>query len=119
MSIILDERKWAEYMDMYPDISKKPLETLSRMSRYYTYLGCTKAETRKRLEGFLVRCPSSVTAKDGQDMIDAAIKYGAKAKLFIMDGVEVTKPEMEIIDSLGGRQLRRLAFTLLCLSKYL
>ena len=36
----------------------------------------------------------------------------------MIDYIEITKPEMELIDRLESTQIRILAFTLLCLSKY-
>ena len=53
------------------------------------------------------------------DTLDSATKYATKYPLIMIDEILVTKPEMEKIDSLPGKQLRRLAFTLLCISKYL
>lgn len=119
MSIILNELEWAENMERDPDLGKRPLESLSRMAKYYTYIGCGKAESRRRLETLMGRCSSSFTAKAEMDMIESALRFGSKSPLFILDGVEITKPEMERIDSLSSRLAKRLAFTLLCLSKYL
>lgn len=119
MNIILNELEWAEKMERDPELGKHPLAVLSKMASYYTYLGYGKREVRKRLETFAMRSSSVFTAKAEMDMIEKAIRFSAKNPLFILDGVEVTVPEMTKIDSLAGRQTRRLAFTLLCLSKYL
>lgn len=51
-------------------------------------------------------------------MIARSIKNAKKYPLLVVDSIPITQPEMQKIDSLNGRQLRRLAFTLLCIAKY-
>lgn len=53
-----------------------------------------------------------------ENMIDRAIKLTKRYPLLIIDAIPITVPEMEKIDSIQGRQLRRLAFTLLCIAKF-
>ena len=50
--------------------------------------------------------------------LDSAAKYAAKYPLVMIDRIVITEPEMKRIDSLPGKQVRRLAFALLCIAKY-
>ena len=51
-------------------------------------------------------------------MLDFATDWAFKHEAIQIDSIIITKPEMDKIDSLDGKQIRRLAFVLLCLSKY-
>ena len=118
MKIVLNEKEWAEQLLRDRELGKKPYETLCCVAKYYKNEGYSKSEIRKLLEGFLLKCdpPASVVAWSGT--LDNAVKCSAKYPLIMINHICVSRPEMEIIDSLPGRQLRRLAFTLLCIAKY-
>lgn len=118
MSIILNEYEWAEDMISRNDLGKNPLETLSRVSKYYFANSYNYREVRNLMDIFLVRCNPNVILIHWSDVLDKIVKSSAKRKLIQIDGVSVTKPELEQIDALESVQLRRLAFTLLCVAKY-
>lgn len=118
MSIVLKENDWAEEMIRNGDIGKKPTETLTRVARYYIDKGYSKKDIRRFMESFLIRCDSKMSVVKWSGLIEYTISKAKKYKAIDIDGVDVTKPEMDVINSLNGKQIRRLAFTLLCLSKY-
>lgn len=118
MSIVLNEYEWAEKMIKNHSLGKKPSETLSRVAKYYCAAGYSKKEVRQKLDTFLVQCDPSVSLTNWSDMLDKIAKRADKYPLIKMDGISVSTKEMEIIAKLDGRQLRRLAFTLLCVAKY-
>lgn len=118
MSIVLNEYEWAEKMIKNHSLGKKPSETLSRVAKYYCAAGYSKREVRQKLDTFLVQCDPSVSLTNWSDMLDKIAKRADKYPLIKMDGISVSTKEMEIIAKLDGRQLRRLAFTLLCAAKY-
>ena len=118
MSIVLRENEWAENMIKNKSLGKKPSETFRRVARYYLDKGYNKRDVRNLLDIFLMRCDSSLSLAKWSDAMDHAVSRAQKYKAINIDGVDITKPEMEIIDSLEGKQIKRLAFTLLCLSKY-
>lgn len=66
----------------------------------------------------MMECEPGIVMIDWDAAIERIMKNAKKNKLIILDHITVTKPEMERIDALSGRQLRRLAFTLLCVAKY-
>lgn len=118
MSIVLNEYKWAEDAISEKTLGKKPFETLTRIAKYYTYQGLSKRDVRAKLDEFLLSTDPSVSLVTWSDTLDNAAKYATKYKLIMVDNITITKPEMERIDAIDGKQLRRLAFTLLCLAKF-
>lgn len=117
--ILLNETEWAEAMIQARTLGRKPYETLYRVARYFIdQNGYTKKEVRKALEDFIVQCEPNASIPKWSNTIDYAITHATKYKTIEIDSIPVTASEMKRIDSLGSRQLRRLAFTLLCLSRY-
>lgn len=118
-NIILNEKQWAEDAMGCSGYLGGRMETLIRMAKYYSYLGQTKAGIRKSLNQFMDERGSDPSLMDSQFMINNALRVGLKYPLFISDGVDVSEEELATVDAVRGVQLQRLAFTLLCLSKYL
>ena len=119
MSIVLNEYDWAERALKDKTLGKKPYETLSRVAKYYTYKNYTRKEVRRLLDEFLLQCEPTASLVTWSETLDSATKYAAKYPLIMIDEVVITRPEMEKIDALPGKQLQRLAFSLLCIAKYL
>lgn len=118
MSIVLNEHEWAKEMIECRHLGKKPFDTIRRISRYYFDLGYKRRDVRRTIDRFVFQCGESPTSKRWSDKIDGAITMAQKNKAIIIDSIIITKPEMAIIESLGGSQVQKLAFTLLCLAKY-
>ena len=70
------------------------------------------------LDTFLIQCDPSASLSGWSDMLDKVVKNVDKYPIIKMDGVDISVEEMEAIEKLEGKQLRRLAFTLLCVAKY-
>lgn len=117
MSIILNEREWAKDAIQSKELGKHPYETLTRVAKYYA-ADYSRKDTRNKLEYFLIQCQPSISTVTWGKTLDSAVKYAYKHPLIEIEYLEVTDREMEGIDSLPGRQLRRLAFTLLCIAKF-
>ena len=118
MSIVLKEREWAENMIRAKSLGKKPSETFYRVARYYLDKGYNKSDTRKYLDTFLIQCDPSSSLPKWSDALDFAVSKALKYEAIDIDGIDITKQEMDRIDALEGKQIKRLAFTLLCLAKY-
>lgn len=118
MSIVLDENLWAENAIKARSLGKKPFETLYRVARYYMDEGYTKKETRSMLDKFLIQCNPTASLPKWADSIDNAMRRATKYTAVKIDSIDITVPEIEIIKSIKGIQLQRLAFTLLCVAKY-
>lgn len=118
MSIVLNEYEWAERMINNHELGKKPVETLNRVARYYLENKYSKREVRKMLDTFLTQCDPSASLVHWSDTLDRVTKNASKFSLIRLDGVDVTSKELERIEALSGKQVQRLAFTLLCVAKY-
>lgn len=120
MSIVLNEHYYAEQAIQNRSIGKKPSETLRRVARYYidTCSGVSRNDIHKKLELFLLQCDPCISIPKWSDIIDYTTEWAFKHDAIIINSIIITKPEMYVIDRLPSMQLRRLAFTLLCLSKY-
>jgi len=118
MSIVLKENEWAENMIRSKSLGKKPSETFCRVARYYLDKGYSKSDTRNFLDTFLIQCDPTSSLPKWSDALDYAVGRALKYPAIDIDGIDITKPEMERIDALNGKQIKRLAFTLLCLAKY-
>lgn len=120
MSIVLNEHYYAEQAIQTRSLGKKPSETLSRVARYYidSCDSANKKTIRSKLDLFLLQCDSTASIPKWSKMLDFATDWAFKHEAIQIDSIVITKPEMDKIDSLDGKQIRRLAFVLLCLSKY-
>ena len=118
MGIVLNEYEWAERMIENRELGAKPVETLTRISKYYFENQYSKKEVRVMLDKFLIQCDPSVALARWSDTLDKITKSAAKYPLVKLDGVVVSYRELQRIEALEGMQIRRLAFTLLCVSKY-
>ena len=117
--IVLNENDWAAEMIQSRSLGKKPYETLCRVAKYYAdKQGHSRKEVRKMMDDFLVMCDPSASIPKWSNTIDYAVSRAFKYKAIEIDKIDITIPEMKKIESLDGRQVQRLAFTLLCLSKY-
>lgn len=118
MSIILKENEWAKQMIASGCIGRKPSETLRRVARYYIDEGYTSGEVQEHLNTFLLRCDANVSIPKWQNMMDFAIRRATRDQAIDIEFIAISDAEMRQIDKLDGTQIRRLAFTLLCLAKY-
>ena len=116
--IILNERASAEQAIETHSLGSKPIETLSRVARYYSSIGYKKSEVGSLLEDFLLKCDPNINIVKWQDTIDRLAKASNKYGLVNIPGVLVTESEMNTIKALKSKQLQRLLFTMLCLAKY-
>jgi len=116
--IVLNEHEWARDMILARDLGKKPFETLSRVARYYIDNEYPKKKVRTLLDAFLIQCDPTASIPKWSLTLDRALERASKNQAVMIDHIEISEPEMRIIDALQGRQLKRLACTLLCLAKY-
>lgn len=117
--IVLNELEWAERMIELGELGDNAYETLCRVAKYYKAQGFQKRGVRAKLEDFLLRCDPYASAVLWDNTLEKAVKVGMKYPPVEIDHITVTKPEMDAIMKLGGIQLQRLAFTLLCVAKYM
>lgn len=117
-TIVLNEHDWAKEQIDNKTLGSKPYETFCRVAKYYLDNGATRKEARRQLDSFLLMCEPTASLPKWSETLDCAIKRASKYDAIDIDSITISKPEMDKIDSLNGKQLRRLAFALLCLAKY-
>lgn len=118
MGIVLDECEWAKNAITTKDMGKKPLETLTRVAKYYYSCGYDEENVLRLLELFVAQCNPNTPIIRWEDTLDRVVKFAPKYSIIKIDKVDVSESELEVIDKLKGRQLKRLAFALLCVAKY-
>lgn len=118
MTIVLNEHDWAKERIETRSLGVKPFETLSRVARYYIDENYSKKETRELLDTFVLQCEPTASLPKWSNTLDFAVSRALKYNAIRIDGIQITDKEMMVIDSLDGKQIKRLAFTLLCLAKY-
>lgn len=118
MTIVLNEHDWARECIETRSLGKKPFETLSRVAKYYLDKNYGKKETRRAIEQFLLQCEPTASLPKWANTLELALNRALKYDAIQIDSIDITAAEMERIDALEGKQIRRLAFTLLCLAKY-
>lgn len=118
MSIILREHEWAADRIKEKSLGKKPSETLYRVARYYLDEGYDKKDVRNMLDIFLLQCEPTASLPKWAASLDFAMSRALKYPAINIQSIKISKHELDIIDNLDGKQIKRLAFTLLCLAKY-
>ena len=119
MSIVLNEKEWAENAINNRQLGRNPMETLGRVAKYYRQSeDYKKSDVRDKLENFLIQCDPGVILVRWADTLDRIAKSSDRYPLIELDGVAITDSEIEVIKSMKEKQVQRLAFTLLCVAKY-
>lgn len=118
MSIVLDEREYAEKLIANPTLGSKPSEDLARLAKYYKAAGYGNAAIEGLLSDYMIKCDPGINTFKWQDIISNSVKIANKFKMVELDSVKITQAELNICRALGGKQHQRLMFTLICLAKY-
>lgn len=117
-TIVLNEKACAEYALENLALGLKPIETLGRVARYYYSEGYKKKEIVNLIEDFMLKCDPTINIVKWQSTIDRQVNSADKYELIDIQGIAITQKEMEMIDKIDGKLLRKLIFTMLCLAKY-
>ena len=118
MTIILNEKLYAEELLKNYVLGNKPSETLGILVKYFYNMGYNQEKIRKELNDFMEKsCTIKYNPDKWQDTFDNLIKQAKKYKLKEIDYISITENELKTISSIKNKPLERLAFTLLCLSK--
>ena len=117
--IIMNELEYAEKMIDSRELGSKPFTTLVNVGKYYLHNKYSKREARKMLEDYLVRCNPNASRTEWASSLDRAMTIAAKSPPVQIDGIDIYCNELETINAINGVQRRRLAFTLLCIAKFM
>ena len=116
--IILNEKKYAEDMLKSNKISKKPAADLYILARYLKQCQCmSKTESYDKLERFFSDNYKDYKPLRWQNMIESAVKKADKPLIRELDGIWITKVEMDVISTCDDEKKRRILFAMLCYAK--
>lgn len=116
--LVLNEIQWAKDMIRKRSLGEKPFETLCRIAMYYFANDISVNDARSKMEDFVFLCDSRTSITKWNKIIDTAIQVAKRRVPVTKDAIYITNTELDKINSLEGAQLKRLAFTLLCVAKY-
>ena len=116
--IILNEPEYASGALIRDDLGENVYNTLRIVARYFIDSGYKRAEVRERLETFLVRCKPDANLQSWENTLNSAVKYAERVPALELEKIVISEGEIKKIKLLPGKQMQRLAFTLLFLSKY-
>ena len=119
--IVLNEKKYAIECLETGRIGDKPFFTLSILAKYYYYcLEYKKSKINTLLNEFMQKYYAGyqLDRMSWQDTIDNIVKKVNKFTLLEIDGVSITKSEMQTIAGIKNPKLERVMFTILCLAKF-
>ena len=120
--IVLNEKKYAIECLENGFVGRKPFFTLSIIAKYYYYcLNYKKSKIEMLLNNFMFKNYSIGYQSDRlswQDTIEKIVKKVNNYTLLELDGVKITKSELETISGIGNPNKERVMFTILCLAKF-
>lgn len=119
--IVLNEKKYAIECLENGYVGDKPFFTLSVIAKYYYYcLGYKKSKINTLLNEFMQKnyAGYQLNSMSWQSTIDKITKKVNKFNLIEVDGVSITKSEMQTIAGIENPILERVMFTILCLAKF-
>lgn len=121
MNIILSEKKCAEYCLLTGKIIEKPKYSLKILASYFYYeLGYNKRRIEIELMDFLERSSKKYreNIRYWVPIVETLAKNADQYILYEVGGVWITKKELSVISEIRGKQVRKVAFVLLCLAKF-
>lgn len=116
--LVLNERLVAEKALSSNSLGDKPFETLRLIAKYYYSMGYKRADSVRLIEDFLCKCDPSVNILKWQKAIETWVRDAEKYPLVEIDGIGITRAELDKIEALKNVTLKKLMFTLLVLSKF-
>lgn len=116
--IVLNEVLYAEEWIEKDVPWKKAGHVLHYVAKYYFFKGYSKDDVREKLNEYMLRHFEGYNKVLDRELIDKAIASSKGRPMVQLDGVCITKAEVEKIQALESKQMQRLMFTMLCLAKY-
>lgn len=119
--IILNELEYAEKCLRGESTGESPYSVLAILAKYfYHYKGYKKSQIITELTKYLTENYPALYSDRRAAWDESIEKLASGAKkytLYEIDGIWITKSEMETIQNIHSKVLERLAFTMLCLAK--
>lgn len=118
MKIVMNESMLAEDAIASSDLGDSPYDTLTYIAKYYFAKGVSNRDVKKAISEMAEKNHAFRISGNGYDPIESIMKRAKKYKLIEIDYIPISQAELDRIGSIDSKQSRRLAFALLCYSKY-
>ena len=119
MSIVLDERKYAEEILEKGEVGSKPTSTLFLLSKYYRQnKELSEKKTVQALHSFMAEHYKNYNPVLWEDIIDDIAKKGKKYPLQEIDHIGITQNEIDQIAKVTSLKYQKLLFVMLCYAKF-
>lgn len=117
--IILNEKAYVEELLFDKRLGEIPTLSLNLIAKYYRqYKGLTPKKIVKELNDFMINCCVGYNPLEWYEYLEKCAKKSKDRDLREIDGIWITKAELDSIAQLQHKSYEKLAFTLLCLAKY-
>ena len=118
--LILNEERYAQTIyDGNNDEVKSILPKIRYITRYLiNTLGKTAEETYRDTVGWMKEHHHNFDESYYSNLISGAIKQSPKHPFYNIEGIKITKTELDIISSLDNLRAEKVLFVLLCMAKH-
>lgn len=117
--IILNELNYAKYIYENKILDDKPSYTISLLCKYFIQvLKLSEIETVVEIDKFMKDTYPNYIDSEWYTVILKNIKNANKYPLLTIESINITKDELKTIQNLNNETYEKLAFAILCLSKY-
>lgn len=118
MNTYINDQENAKLILEQKRLTKSYFNDLRLVGRYYLNMGYAPKQAREKIDEFMLECGADCKTNILVSKGDDAIKAAERMHYITDDYIYIYKKELDTIDSLNGIQLKKIAFTLLCLAKY-
>lgn len=119
MNFIINELKYAQDILRNKDISNDTIKKIIILIKYYKHLGMNKSQIYSEIEDFMILSYPNYNNAMWQDLIQDLVTkfYKSKHKLRIIEGINITKEEIDFILSKKNDKMERVLFIMLVYAK--
>lgn len=119
INIILNEQNYVEDLLNQPALSKKTYQDLSLIAKYLYHNKALKADQiyTELVNIMEDKYPNFIISKWQNSLLKIS-RDANKKNLFVIDYIPVTQNELDTINSIYSKPIKRVAFAILCLAKY-
>lgn len=118
MSVVLNEKKQAEYIIEKGEVGNKPTSTLFLLAKYYRQKeNLNKEQTFNKLNEFMESNYKNFNSATWEDIIENISKKANKYPLREIDYIEITQSEIDTIRNVCNIKYEKLLFATLCYAK--
>jgi len=117
--IILNEKKYAQYIYENKILDTKPFVTISLLAKYLIQVKqLSDKDVICEIDNFMTETYPGYIENEWYEIIQKSIKSAYVYNLIEIESIPITDKEIRKVESLESERLEKLAFSILCLTKY-